>query len=59
MEVALEESGDTVTLMTTEAGGYTLNNSTLTSRMRVTANNKEAYRLTLGGTMWTAALIVP
>ena len=53
VEVALGTSGDTLTLMTTEAGGYTLNGEAFASGTEVVADkNGSAYTLTLDGSNW-------
>ena len=56
VEVALGASGQSITLMTTEAGGYTLNGSPITSGVIYTAANG-SYRLTFSGTTWTATFV--
>ena len=57
VEVALGESGDSATLMTTEAGGFTLDGGAFESGGTVTAENGETYRLVLSDGSWTAALV--
>ena len=59
VEVALGTSGGTLTLMTTEAGGYTLNAAEFVSGTEVTASNGSTYTLTLDGTTWSAAYKAP
>ena len=60
VEVALGTSGDTLTLMTTEAGGYTLNGEAFASGAEVMAEaNGSTYTLTLDGTTWSAAYKAP
>ena len=60
VEVALGTSGDTLTLMTTEEGGYTLNGEAFISGSDVTAEkNGSGYTLTLDGTTWSAAYKAP
>ncbi len=59
VEVALGTGGETITLMTTEAGGYTLNNEAFASGTTATASNRDLYRLTLDGTTWTAVNVDP
>ena len=54
VEVALGESGDNVTLMTTEAGGFTLNGEVFESGGTVETEGK-TYLLTLADGSWTAA----
>ena len=54
VEVALGELGGTVTLMTTEAGGFTLNGEAFEGG-DVTAENGNTYALTLADGQWTAA----
>ena len=59
-EVALGTSGDTLTLMTTKEGGYTLNGEAFASGSDVTAEqNGSEYTLTLYGTTWSAAYKAP
>ena len=57
--VTLGESGGTVTLMTTQAGGYTLNGQALASGATVTGEGDREYVLTLASGAWTAAYQVP
>ena len=57
VEVALGENGGTVTLMTTEAGGHTLNGEAFASGTEVEGNGS-TYTLTLDGT-WSAAYKPP
>ena len=57
--VTLGESGGTVTLMTTQAGGYTLNGQALASGATVTGEGDREYVLTLAGGAWSAAYQVP
>ncbi len=47
VEVALGASGDSITLMTTEAGGFTLDGEAVESGREVTAANGNVYVLTL------------
>ena len=54
VEVALGELGGTVTLMTTEAGGFTLNGEAFEGG-EVTAENGNTYALSLADGKWTAA----
>ncbi len=54
VEVALGEHGGTVTLMTTEAGGFTLNGEAFEGG-EVTAENGNTYALSLADGQWTAA----
>ncbi len=54
VEVALGELGGTVTLMTTEAGGFTLNGEAFEGG-EVTAENGNRYALSLADGQWTAA----
>ena len=54
VEVALGELGGTVTLMTTEAGGFTLNGEAFEGG-EVTAENGNTYALSLADGQWTAA----
>ncbi len=54
VEITLGTSGDTVTLMTTEGGGFTLNGEPFESGGNVTAGNGGQYTLTLADGSWTA-----
>ncbi len=54
VEITLGTSGDTVTLMTTEGGGFTLNGEAFESGGNVTAGNGGQYTLTLADGSWTA-----
>ncbi len=54
VEITLGTSGDTVTLMTTEGGGFTLNGEAFESGGSVTAGNGGQYTLTLADGSWTA-----
>ncbi len=54
IEVTLGASGDTVTLMTTESGGFTLDGEAFESGGNVTAGNGGMYTLTLADGNWTA-----
>ncbi len=54
VEITLGTSGDTVTLMTTEGGGFTLNGEAFESGGNVTAGNGGQYTLTLAEGSWTA-----
>ena len=54
VEITLGTSGDTVTLMTTEGGGFTLNGEAFESGGSVTAGNGGQYTLTLAEGSWTA-----
>ena len=58
VEVALGESGDTVTLMTAEGGGFTLNGEAFAGG-EVTAENGNMYLLALADGTWTAAFQEP
>lgn len=57
--VNLGESGESVTLTTTQAGGYTKESQPFTSGTDVTAANGSTYKLTLEGGRWTAAYVAP
>ena len=57
VEVALGSSGDTITLMTTEEGGFTLGNVDFASGSTVAAANGNVYLLTLAGGVWTATFV--
>ena len=60
VEVALGTSGDTLTLMTTEAGGYTLNGEAFASGTEhESEKNGSIYKLTLDGTQWSAVYQAP
>ena len=59
VEVALGESGDSATLMTTEAGGFTLDGEAFESGAMVTAENGNVYTLTLADGAWTAVFNAP
>ncbi len=59
IQVTLGESGGTVTLMTTQAGGYTLNGQALASGATVDGEGDRKYVLTLAGGTWSAAYQVP
>ncbi len=54
VEITLGTSGDAVTLMTTESGGFTLNGEAFASGGSVTAGNGGQYTLTLAEGTWTA-----
>ncbi len=54
VEITLGTSGETVTLMTTESGGFTLNGEAFASGGNVTAGNGGQYTLTLAEGTWTA-----
>ena len=58
VEVALGESGETVTLMTAEGGGFTLNGEAFAGG-EVTAENGNMYLLALADGTWTAAFQEP
>ena len=55
VEVALGESGDMITLMTTEAGGFTRDGEAFETGAEVTAENGNVYTLTLADGAWAAA----
>lgn len=59
VKVALGTSGDTLTLVTTEAGGYTLNGEAFASGTNVAANNGSVYTVILEGSAWSAVYIPP
>lgn len=59
VEVALGTSGETLTLITTEAGGYTLNGEAFVSGTSVMASNGSTYTLALEGASWRAAYSAP
>ena len=55
VEVALGTSGESVTLMTTEAGGYTIGDAAVESGTTVMSSSGASYTLTMGQDgMWTA-----
>ncbi len=54
LEVTLGASGERVTLLTTESGGFTLNGEAFESGGNVTAGNGSRYTLTLADGTWTA-----
>ena len=54
VQVALGTSGQSITLLTTEAGGFTLNGEAVSTGDTHAADNGN-YTLTLDGTNWTAA----
>ena len=58
VEVALGDSGETITLMTSAAGGYTLNGKPF-SGGNVTAGNGDTYRVELEDDGWTATKVEP
>ena len=58
VKVALGESGSTVTLMTAEGGGYTLNGQAFAGG-EVTAENGDKYLLALEDGKWTASKVDP
>lgn len=59
ISVPLGASRDSVSLHTTEAGGFTRNGRAFRSGDTVTARNGDLYRLRLGNGVWTAALVQP
>ena len=59
VEVTLGESGDSATLMTTEAGGFTLDGEAFESGGMVTAENGNVYTLTLADGAWTPVFNAP
>ena len=54
IQITLGSSGETVTLMTTQAGGYTRDGQAFSSGTEVTASNGNVYTLTLEGGNWRA-----
>ena len=54
VEVPLGDTDETITLMTTEDGGFTLDGEAFESGGLVTAENGDVYRLTLSDGAWTA-----
>ena len=54
IQITLGSSGETVTLMTTQAGGYTRDGQAFSSGTEVTASNGSVYTLTLEGGSWSA-----
>ena len=59
VEVKLGKSGDSVTLRTTEAGGFTLEGKAVESGAEVRAENGNVYTLTLEDGEWTAIYNAP
>ena len=59
IEVTLGSSGSSVTLMTTEGGGYTLDGEAFASGSEVTAANGNLYALTLEEGTWIASFRPP
>lgn len=58
VQVRLGESGESVTLSTTENGGYSMNQRVFVSGSIVSTSNGSQYRLTLGiDGMWRAAFL--
>lgn len=57
--VNLGESGDSVTLTTTQAGGHTRGGQAFASGTDVEADNGNTYKLTLEGGRWTATYVGP
>ena len=58
VEVALGISGETVSLMTTEAGSFRLGDAPFNSGDTVTATNRNVYVLTLEDGAWTATYVL-
>ena len=54
IQITLGSSGETVTLMTTQADGYTRDGQAFSSGTEVTASNGSVYTLTLEGGSWSA-----
>ncbi len=59
VEVMLGASGETVTLMTTEDGGFTLNGEVFASGKTVTSESGNVYTLVMGEGMWSARYEAP
>ena len=59
VEVELGDHGGIITLMTTEAGGYTRNGQPLETGAEVEAENGNRYKLTLGEDGWSADFLPP
>ena len=59
VEVELGEHGGSITLMTTQSGGYTRNGQPFQSGATVTAENGNEYRLTLSDGRWSAEFVSP
>ena len=57
--VNLGEHGGSITLMTTQAGGYTRNGQAFTSGTEVEAENGNRYRVTLTGQTWSSEFLPP
>lgn len=59
VEVKLGEHGGEVTLMTTQAGGYTRDGSPFNSGDTVEGSNGSTYKLTLAEGRWSAEYVAP
>ena len=57
--VNLGDHGGSITLMTTQAGGYTRDGQAFTSGTEVEAENGSRYRVTLTGQTWSAEFLPP
>ena len=57
--VNLGEHGGSITLTTTQAGGYTRDGQAFTSGTEVEAENGNKYRVTLAGQAWSAEFLPP
>ena len=57
--VNLGDHGGSITLMTTQAGGYTRDGQAFTSGTEVEAENGNRYRVTLTGQTWSAEFLPP
>ena len=57
--VSLGEHGGSITLRTTQAGGYTRDGQAFTSGTEVEAENGNRYRVTLTGQTWAAEFLPP
>ena len=56
-EISLGTSGDSVTIVQMEAGGYSLNGEPITANTVVTAANGTQYRIAPDDGQWTATLV--
>ena len=56
-EIPLGTSGDSVTIVQMETGGYSLNGEPITANTVVTAANGTQYQIALDDGQWTATLV--
>ena len=59
VSVELGESGDTVSLQTTQSGGFTRNGAAFATGSTIEAGNGNTYALTLQTGQWSAAYVAP